>query len=48
MKTYTLRAEELRAAAPALRARDKVLLSGVIYTARDAAHKRLKALMDEG
>ena len=48
MKTYTLRAEELRAAAPAARARDKVLLSGVIYTARDAAHKRLKALMDEG
>ena len=46
MKTYTLRAEELRAAAPTLRAGDKVLLSGVIYTARDAAHKRLKALMD--
>ena len=32
MKTYTLRAEELRAAAPTLRAGDKVLLSGVIYT----------------
>ena len=27
---------------------DKVLISGVIYTARDAAHKRLIALIDEG
>ena len=27
---------------------DACLLSGVIYTARDAAHKRLCALLDEG
>lgn len=27
---------------------DKVFLSGEIYTARDAAHKRLVALLDEG
>ncbi|MEK6620946.1 MAG: Fe-S-containing hydro-lyase [Planctomycetota bacterium] len=27
---------------------DKVLISGVIYTARDAAHKRLIALIDQG
>lgn len=31
-----------------LRAGDTVLLSGVIYTARDAAHKRLFALLEEG
>jgi fumarate hydratase subunit beta len=31
-----------------LRAGDEVLLSGVIYTARDAAHKRLIALIDNG
>ena len=31
-----------------LKAGDSVLLSGVIYTARDAAHKRLCALADEG
>lgn len=31
-----------------LRAGDAVLLSGVLYTARDAAHKRLIALLDEG
>lgn len=31
-----------------LRAGDDVLLTGVIYTARDAAHKRLVALLDRG
>ena len=31
-----------------LRAGDSCLLSGTIYTARDAAHKRLCALADEG
>lgn len=32
----------------ALRAGDSVLLSGVVYTARDAAHKRLCRLVEEG
>jgi fumarate hydratase subunit beta len=32
----------------ALRAGDAVRLSGVIYTARDAAHRRLAALLDAG
>ena len=31
-----------------LRAGDTVLLTGVLYTARDAAHKRLVACLDEG
>ncbi len=31
-----------------LRAGDRVLLSGVVYTARDAAHKRMFQLLDEG
>ena len=31
-----------------LKAGDSCLLSGIIYTARDAAHKRLCALADEG
>jgi fumarate hydratase subunit beta len=31
-----------------LKSGDEVLLSGVIYTARDAAHKRLIALIDKG
>ena len=33
---------------PELRAGDRVLLSGVIYTARDAAHKRIFQLLDGG
>ncbi len=31
-----------------LRIGDRVLLSGIVYTARDAAHKRLVDLMDSG
>ena len=31
-----------------LKSGDSVLLSGVIYTARDAAHKRLCELVDQG
>jgi len=37
-----------REAARSLRAGDSCLLSGVIYTARDAAHKRLCELADKG
>lgn len=32
----------------ALKAGDNVLINGVIYTARDAAHKKLVELMDKG
>ena len=42
--TTTVTREEL---AP-LKAGDTVLLSGVVYTARDAAHKRLMELLDAG
>jgi len=38
----------LRSAVPGLSAGDRVLLSGTVYTARDAAHKRLFALLDAG
>ena len=37
-----------RAAAASLKAGDKVLLSGVLYTGRDAAHKRFRACLEEG
>ena len=37
-----------REAARRLRAGDRCLLSGVIYTARDAAHKRLCQALEEG
>lgn len=34
--------------ARSLRAGDRILLNGVIWTARDAAHKRLVAMLDAG
>ena len=40
--------EEIAEAAKTLRAGDNILLSGEIYTARDAARKRIAALLDEG
>lgn len=43
-----VRMEEIVPAAAELRAGDPILLSGVIYTARDAAHKRLNAMLDKG
>lgn len=39
---------ELRQQAPTLRAGDRILLSGTVYTSRDAAHKRIAGLLDEG
>ena len=44
----SLHTEELPARAHALRAGERVLLSGTVYTARDAAHKRLAALLKAG
>ncbi len=43
-----LHTEELEAAIPTLRQGDRVLLTGVVYTSRDAAHKRIFQLLDEG
>lgn len=39
---------ELKEKAKTLKAGDKVLLSGTVYTSRDAAHKRIKAMLDSG
>ena len=44
---YSFTVEELIAKATKLKAGDKVLLSGKIYTARDAAHKRISALLEK-
>ena len=46
--SLTISTAELPQAVSSLRAGDRVLLSGTIYTARDAAHKRIFALLDEG
>ena len=47
MSAARLHTDELAARLPGLSAGDRVLLSGTIYTARDAAHKRMFALLDE-
>lgn len=43
-----IKTEELKKIAPTLKCGDKILLTGTVYTARDAAHKRIKQLMDKG
>lgn len=48
MSAISINTAELAARLPELRAGDRVLLSGTIYTARDAAHKRLFELLDAG
>ncbi len=47
-QTMRIKTEELKQRAPELKAGDKILLTGVVYTSRDAAHKRINALLDEG
>lgn len=46
MSQYYLHTSEIAEFAEKLNAGDRVLLSGTVYTARDAAHKRIKALID--
>ena len=46
--TYYLNTDELRGMQEKLNAGDRVILSGTIYTARDADHKRIFGLLDEG
>jgi fumarate hydratase subunit beta len=48
MKSIKLQLPLTPEAARSLRAGDAVLLSGVLYTARDAAHKRLVECLDAG
>lgn len=48
MNQLHLHTSELKQAIPALRAGDRLLLSGTVYTSRDAAHKRIFSLLDTG
>ena len=48
MAHYDLHTRELKEMAPKLRAGDTVTLTGTLYTARDAAHKRIVAAMEAG
>ncbi|MBQ8175537.1 MAG: Fe-S-containing hydro-lyase [Oscillospiraceae bacterium] len=47
-EVYNINVTELRNYCSKLKVGDKVLLTGTIYTARDAAHKRFDALVNEG
>ncbi len=47
-EVYDINVSELRNYCEKLKIGDKVLLTGTVYTARDAAHKRFFSLMDEG
>ncbi len=46
MSEYILNTENINEWVGCLNAGDRVLLSGVIYTARDAAHKKITALIN--
>lgn len=48
MAHYDLHISALKEMAPRLRAGDTVTLTGTLYTARDAAHKRIVAAMEAG
>lgn len=48
MSEYSFDSVQLIEYADKLKAGDRVLLSGTVYTARDAAHKRIKYLLDNG
>ena len=48
MAHYALHTDQLAEMAPKLRAGDVVHLTGTVYTARDAAHKRITEAMDGG
>lgn len=48
MTTYKINTSELKSFIPKLSAGDRVLLSGTVYTARDAAHSKLLELIKNG
>ena len=48
MAQYSIDTDVIRDYIPELCAGDRVLLSGTVYTARDAAHKRIFELLDSG
>lgn len=48
MSEYNFNTQEVIAHIKDLKAGDRVILSGVVYTARDAAHKRIMQLIESG
>lgn len=48
MVEFTLNTSNLKENIPKLKAGDRVMLSGTVFTARDAAHKRIYSIMETG
>lgn len=48
MNIHYITTSELQQHSPTLNAGDKIFLSGTVYTARDAAHKKILELIDNG
>lgn len=48
MNEYFINTENINKCTELLKAGDRVILSGTVYTARDAAHKRLVSLLQSG
>lgn len=48
MPEYNININQIKSFVPKLRAGDRVLLNGIVYTSRDAAHKRIFELLDSG
>ncbi len=47
MSEYCIHTSQLKDFSKKLKAGDRVFLSGTVYTSRDAAHKRIKELIDK-
>lgn len=47
-RVFEIESAQLKSFIPRLSAGDRVLLSGVVYTSRDAAHKKIFELLDSG
>lgn len=48
MAEYSFDSTQLIEYAEKIKAGDRVCLSGIVYTARDAAHKRIKSMLNNG
>ncbi len=48
MAEYNINLSEIREHIPYLKAGDAVKLTGTVYTSRDAAHKKIFSILDEG
>lgn len=48
MSVFHINVCDLKKAIPQIKAGDEVYLSGTVYTARDAAHKKIRSLIEKG